>query len=1120
MSFSQQTQQQADPNQQFAQANFSLPGTSGLGVLQQGSAWFPNELGTQPSINGQYDATDAMTQWTPSYASVGGDGFASAYSASLADIAEEGVALGNTGGLDAAGQIAYDPMISDTYDLPQMSQGMGQQNANAAQPQQNTQDTNMLDIDELLGLNPQPQSVHANQTSTELGSGEEGIGAATAEEIAAFLAAHPSPPESSMSPSASSNSANPGSGSGIGTDGTQITSNGVPADVIASWARSGSFGQDKLNMAMNQVHISDELRYPSVFADDNDQQAQQQHAPAANAGATKVDQMRASLPSLNTSFAAPDLSKLDENASQSALIAQLLAQWVSSEPGLPSPAAAQAIHRAATFGNSFNNAQHQTQQMPTSQSQMPNLTLQTALQGMDDPNSLAAHLRNLTPVDGSFDLRSLAQPLRNESFEKIAPLLNTDNTYTPVSGSMPDATNNATAPLYAGLQYQTNASDSMSPKDMFVNLFNQAGLSDLQSQQAYDLLHQQAQGGQAAGEAQALLAAVGLIGEQLQGKQLTTDQWAQIGLKGFQDPNQRAAAAAALMGQDLTVMPMRYGLATSATRTQIGEGQNGQGGATRTGQQTMDPSLLSNPRESTVGPMRSRNWSSSGRARPSGQAGGPLDAYRYQNPGAENGPSYLGAGGSAHPYGAADALRRSASERTSARRHRRSAKSEDLTRMAQEGNADYVHRITSPNGMLAPPSFGASQNLTPLSSAASSDRGSPAWYQNTGLNAPNPNHAQYPGAGSPGSMNGNASDGTPSLDGSRSGGSASNANSPASPWTGSPNVSNGQIPAAATYNGMQMLAASAAGLLPVSTQQQSQHEGVAAFMAGGMQAAAGPSQYSQTAAPMYSHLVPGNSKNVHEGMLPGGVHGIPTGEPGVALYSVRQDAGQAGPANHVSAATQAASAARRKTEALFVCPVPGCGSTFTRKNNLDGHLRSHNNERPFACPVPGCDKRFARRHDMNRHHDLHTNKKQHTCELCNRRFARLDALNRHLKNTNGTCAATSGNGDDDDEEGEGELSAPHHIVPSSSSATAPAASTSTNQSVLDPALVAADGTVQVAISAPTPQADFEAGFAALQSSRPVAAGAQIPILVTPSRQNSGASSGGGDAKSRFRGHVL
>ena len=39
-----------------------------------------------------------------------------------------------------------------------------------------------------------------------------------------------------------------------------------------------------------------------------------------------------------------------------------------------------------------------------------------------------------------------------------------------------------------------------------------------------------------------------------------------------------------------------------------------------------------------------------------------------------------------------------------------------------------------------------------------------------------------------------------------------------------------------------------------------------------------------------------------------------------------------------TSATQLASASRRRNEAHFVCPVPGCGSTFTRRFNLRGRF--------------------------------------------------------------------------------------------------------------------------------------------------------------------------------------
>ncbi|KAF8070621.1 hypothetical protein FPV67DRAFT_1488034 [Lyophyllum atratum] len=110
-----------------------------------------------------------------------------------------------------------------------------------------------------------------------------------------------------------------------------------------------------------------------------------------------------------------------------------------------------------------------------------------------------------------------------------------------------------------------------------------------------------------------------------------------------------------------------------------------------------------------------------------------------------------------------------------------------------------------------------------------------------------------------------------------------------------------------------------------------------------------------------------------------------------------------------TSATQLASASRRRNEAHFVCPVPGCGSTFTRRFNLRGHLRSHTEERPYICEWPGCKKGFARQHDCKRHQALHTAKSQaNICRGCKKAFSRLDALNRHLRSDGGAeCRASN-----------------------------------------------------------------------------------------------------------------
>ncbi|KAF8754128.1 Zinc finger, C2H2 type [Rhizoctonia solani] len=81
--------------------------------------------------------------------------------------------------------------------------------------------------------------------------------------------------------------------------------------------------------------------------------------------------------------------------------------------------------------------------------------------------------------------------------------------------------------------------------------------------------------------------------------------------------------------------------------------------------------------------------------------------------------------------------------------------------------------------------------------------------------------------------------------------------------------------------------------------------------------------------------------------------------------------------------------------------VSGSGGTSILTNSI-GHIRSHNEERPFKCKWPGCDKGFARQHDCKRHEALHLNIRPYTCEGCQKTFARMDALNRHLRSEGGT----------------------------------------------------------------------------------------------------------------------
>ncbi|KLO17086.1 hypothetical protein SCHPADRAFT_821976 [Schizopora paradoxa] len=161
---------------------------------------------------------------------------------------------------------------------------------------------------------------------------------------------------------------------------------------------------------------------------------------------------------------------------------------------------------------------------------------------------------------------------------------------------------------------------------------------------------------------------------------------------------------------------------------------------------------------------------------------------------------------------------------------------------------------------------------------------------------------------------------------------------------------------------------------------------------GGLGVGMGMNMYGQPSPPA------NHQQGVSVHVMGADANGNPTVQTAQSITVARQ--------NVTTHATADASHRRRRTEANFICPVPGCGSTFTRHFNLKGHLRSHNEERPFKCKWPGCDKGFARQHDCKRHEQLHLNIRPYVCQGCNRTFARMDALNRHLRSDAGTeCQA-------------------------------------------------------------------------------------------------------------------
>lgn len=311
--------------------------------------------------------------------------------------------------------------------------------------------------------------------------------------------------------------------------------------------------------------------------------------------------------------------------------------------------------------------------------------------------------------------------------------------------------------------------------------------------------------------------------------------------------------------------------------------------------------------------------------------------------------------------------------------HRRTAQSEDLSR-ATFGTDTFKHLITAPDGSLMPP-----RHVVPLG-------GSPSLLLSTTTHIypSSPDGQARQEHQRTQSLRASSHDQTGSLD--------------ASPRVGraQQQMQQDQSQCPPTLGGSPptLSNASPSGASPVVGA-------VFTGFASSLSNASSSTTCSQTALPTYISLAP-RQRRIASSSSAGAGAGI------VSATMLVNPPIQ----NVTTSATQAASASRRKNDAQFVCPVPGCGSQFTRQFNLRSHLRSHADERPFKCPAPGCDKAFARAHDAKRHHEtLHLSVKKHVCDHCQRQFARLDALHRHLKPESGGCAekaaSSLGEGDED-----------------------------------------------------------------------------------------------------------
>ncbi|GIY16472.1 hypothetical protein CEXT_423011 [Caerostris extrusa] len=76
-----------------------------------------------------------------------------------------------------------------------------------------------------------------------------------------------------------------------------------------------------------------------------------------------------------------------------------------------------------------------------------------------------------------------------------------------------------------------------------------------------------------------------------------------------------------------------------------------------------------------------------------------------------------------------------------------------------------------------------------------------------------------------------------------------------------------------------------------------------------------------------------------------------------------------------------------------------CDKTYSRRSNLNKHVRTHNGDKPYQCTE--CDKSYDYPYQLRDHNYKHTGEKPHSCGECGKCFADKSNLRVHLRSHTG-----------------------------------------------------------------------------------------------------------------------